>query len=48
MRINLNHILVLELWAITLASSIIYFILASNEYTHLIEFAATGLEGEIS
>jgi TRAP-type uncharacterized transport system fused permease subunit len=33
--------------AVTLLTSIIYFILAYNEYTSLIEFAAEGLEGEI-
>ncbi|HJU60313.1 MAG TPA: hypothetical protein VJ583_11220 [Nitrososphaeraceae archaeon] len=42
-----QHILIYILAAITLSTSIIYFILASNEYSHLIEFAAEGLEGEI-
>ena len=45
---NRNHILVYVLAAITIATSIIYFILAYNEYTSLIEFAAEGLDGEIS
>ena len=44
---NRNHILVYVLAAITIATSIIYFILAYNEYTSLIEFAAEGLDGEI-
>ena len=48
MRIKLQHIIVSALLAITLTTSIIYFILASNEYTHLLEFAAAGLDGEIS
>ena len=39
-----QHILIYILAAITLSTSIIYFILASNEYSHLIEFAAEGLE----
>jgi len=34
--------------AITVSTSIIYFILAYNEYKSLIEFAAEGLDGEIS
>ena len=42
-----HNILIYILAAITLSSSIIYFILASNAYNHLIEFAAEGLEGEI-
>ena len=41
------NIIIYILAAITLSTSIIYFILASNEYSHLIEFAAEGLEGEI-
>ena len=45
---NRNHILVYVLAAITVSTSIIYFILAYNEYTSLIEFAAEGLDGEIS
>ncbi len=45
---NRNHILVYVLAAITISTSIIYFILAYNEYTSLIEFAAEGLDGEIS
>ena len=44
---NLQHIIVYILVAVTLSTSIIYFILAYNEYTSLIEFAAEGLEGEI-
>jgi hypothetical protein len=42
-----HNILIYILAAITLSTSIIYFVLANNEYTHLIEFAAEGLEGEI-
>ncbi len=34
--------------AIVLSISIIYFILASNEYQSLVEFAAEGLDSEIS
>ena len=45
---NRNHILVYVLAAVTISTSIIYFILAYNEYTSLIEFAAEGLDGEIS
>src|SRR5215208_2076045 len=45
---NLQHIIVYILAAIVLTTAIIYFILAYNEYTSLIEFAAEGLEGEIS
>ena len=45
---NLQHIIVYILAAVTLFTSIIYFILAYNEYTSLIEFAAEGLDGEIS
>ena len=44
---NLQHIIVYILAAVTLSTSIIYFILAYNEYTSLIEFAAEGLESEI-
>lgn len=44
---NLQHIIIYILAAVTLSTSIIYFILAYNEYTSLIEFAAEGLEGEI-
>lgn len=46
-NMNLQHIIVYILVAVTLSTSIIYFILAYNEYTSLIEFAAEGLEGEI-
>ena len=45
---NLQHIIVYVLAAVTLATAIIYFILAYNEYISLIEFAAEGLDGEIS
>lgn len=41
------HIVIIFLAAITLSTLTIYFILASNEYTHLIEFAEAGLESEI-
>ena len=44
---NLQHIIVYILAAIVLTTAIIYFILAYNEYTSLIEFAAEGLKGEI-
>ena len=44
---NLQYIIVYMLAAVTLSTSIIYFILAYNEYTSLIEFAAEGLESEI-
>jgi hypothetical protein len=43
---NLQHIIVYVLTAVTLATAIIYFILPYNKYTSLIEFAAEGLEGE--
>src|SRR5215211_2178217 len=45
---NLQHLVIYILAAIVLATSIIYFILASNEYKSLVEFAAEGLDGEIS
>ena len=45
---NLQHIIVYILAAVTLSTAVIYFILAYNEYTSLIEFAAEGLDGEIS
>ena len=45
---NLQHIIIYILAAVTLSTAIIYFILAYNEYTSLIEFAAEGLDGEIS
>ena len=44
---NLQHIIIYILAAVILSIAIIYFILAYNEYTSLIEFAAEGLEGEI-
>ena len=43
-----QHIRLFTLAAIVLSTSIIYFILAKNEYQSLIEFAAEGLDGEIS
>jgi hypothetical protein len=45
---KIQHIIVFILAAIVLSTSIIYFILATNEYQSLVEFAAEGLEGEIS
>src|SRR5215211_9428374 len=45
---NLQHLVIYILAAIVLSTSIIYFILASNEYKSLLEFAAEGLDGEIS
>ena len=45
---KIQHIIVFILAAIVLSTSIIYFILASNEYKSLVEFAAEGLDGEIS
>ena len=45
---NLQHIIVYILVAVTLSTAVIYFILAYNEYSSLIEFAAEGLDGEIS
>src|SRR5215211_1427869 len=45
---NLQHRVIYILAAIVLSTSIIYFILASNEYKSLVEFAAEGLDGEIS
>ena len=44
---NFQLILVYILAGVIISTSIIYFILASNEYEHLIEFASEGLEGEI-
>lgn len=44
---NFQLIMVYILAAVIISTSIIYFILASNEYAHLIEFASEGLEGEI-
>ena len=45
---NIQHLVIYVLAAIILTTSIIYFILASNEYKSLVEFAAEGLDGEIS
>lgn len=45
---NIQHLVIYILAAIILTTSIIYFILASNEYNSLVEFAAEGLDGEIS
>jgi len=45
---TLQHIIVYVLAAIVLSTTIIYFVLAYNEYTSLVEFAAEGLDGEIS
>ena len=45
---NIQHLVIYILAAIILTTSIIYFILASNEYKSLVEFAAEGLDGEIS
>ena len=45
---NLQHLVIYIIAAIVLSTSIIYFILASNEYKSLVEFAAEGLDGEIS
>jgi hypothetical protein len=45
---NIQHLLIYILAAIVLSTSIIYFILSSNEYKSLVEFAAEGLDGEIS
>ena len=45
---NIQHLVIYILAAIVLSTSVIYFILASNEYKSLIEFAAEGLDGEIS
>jgi hypothetical protein len=45
---NIQHLVIYILAAIVLSTSIIYFILASNEYKNLVEFAAEGLDGEIS
>ncbi len=44
---KIQHIIVFILAAIVLSTSIIYFILATNEYQSLVEFAAEGLDGEI-
>jgi hypothetical protein len=45
---NIQHVIVYILAGIVVSTSIMYFILAHNEYTSLIEFAAEGLDGEIS
>jgi hypothetical protein len=47
-HMNIQHLLIYILAAVVLSTSIIYFILASNEYKSLVEFAAEGLDGEIS
>ena len=47
-QMNIQHLLIYILAAIVLSTSMIYFILASNEYKSLVEFAAEGLDGEIS
>ena len=47
-QMKIQHIIVFILAAILLSTSIIYFILATNEYQSLVEFAAEGLDGEIS
>lgn len=47
-HMTIPHLLIYILAAIILSTSIIYFILASNEYKSLVEFAAEGLDGEIS
>ena len=44
---KIQHIIVFILAAIVLSTSILYFILATNEYQSLVEFAAEGLDGEI-
>ena len=44
---NFQLILVYILAVVIISTTTIYFILASNEYEHLIEFASEGLEGEI-
>jgi hypothetical protein len=45
---KIQNIIVFILATIILSTSIIYFILATNEYQSLVEFAAEGLDGEIS
>ena len=47
-QMKIQNIIVFILAAIVLSTSIIYFILATNEYQSLVEFAAEGLDGEIS
>ena len=47
-QMKIQHIIVFILAAIVLSTSIIYFILATNEYQSLVEFAAEGLDGDIS
>ena len=47
-KMNREYVLIYILAAIVITTAIIYFILAHNEYTSLIEFAAEGLDGEIS
>ena len=45
---KIQHLIVFILAAIVLSTSIINFILATNEYQSLLEFGAEGLDGEIS
>ena len=45
---NRQHIILYTFATVVLATALIYFILAYNEYTSLLEFAAEGLNGEIS
>ena len=47
-QMNIQHLVIYILAATVLSTSVIYFILASNEYKSLVEFAAEGLDGEIS
>ena len=47
-QMKIQHLIVFILAAIVLSTSKIYFILATNEYQSLLEFAAEGLDGEIS
>ncbi len=47
-QMNIQHLVIYILAAIVISTSIIYFILASNEYKSLVEFAEEGLDGEIS
>ncbi|HEX5185800.1 MAG TPA: hypothetical protein VFV86_02830, partial [Nitrososphaeraceae archaeon] len=43
-----KYLVIYILSAIVLTTAVLYFILAYNEYTSLIEIAAEGLDGEIS
>ena len=47
-KMNREYVLIYILAAVVITTAVIYFILAHNEYTSLIEFAAEGLDGEIS